>query len=58
MILAQEIMQLKERVEELETENAELKHVEEWKTLGMGVSYRKVRHRCRVVNRILGKIKF
>ncbi|MCI8397128.1 MAG: hypothetical protein HFJ52_05805 [Clostridia bacterium] len=54
MILAQEIMKLKERVAELE--NA--KQVKEWKTLGMGVSYRKVRYRCRVVNRILGKIKF
>lgn len=42
MIFAKEIMQLKERVAELETENAELKHVEEWKTLTEGINYRRI----------------
>lgn len=42
MMFAKEIMQLKERVAELETENAELKHVEEWKTIGYGAKYRRV----------------
>lgn len=55
MIFAEEIMKLKERVAELETENAELKHVEEWKTLATGIHYRKVRNRCRNINNLMGK---